>query len=84
MFRKMLVFNFRFFLLNVLIWFIFMLGIEIRTFLSSIVTGVFQNVQLLNPRCAGSRESKKKKAGTVFLDTLYIKIFLVSPNSHTI
>ena len=44
MFRKMLVFNFGFFLLNVLIWFIFMLGIKIRTFLSSTDPGVFQNV----------------------------------------
>ena len=71
MFRKMLVFNFRFFLLNVLIWFIFMLGIKIRTFLSSTDPGVFQNVKLLNPRCTGSREMKKTKVGTVLVDTLY-------------
>ena len=70
MFRKMLFLNFRFLLLNVLIWFIFMLGIKIRTFLSSTDPGVFQNVKLLNPRCTGSREIKKTKAGIVLLDTL--------------
>ena len=68
----MLVFNFRFFLLNVLIWSIFMLGIKIRTFLSSTDPGVFQNVQLLNPRCTGSQEIKNKKTGTVLVDTLYL------------
>ena len=46
MVRKMLVYNFRFFLLNVLIWSIFMPGIKIRTFLSSTDPGVFQNLQL--------------------------------------
>ena len=75
MFRKMLVFNFRFFLLNVLIWFIFMIGIKIMTFLSFTDPGVFQNVQLLNPRCTGSQKIKKTKAGTVLLDTLYIYIY---------
>ena len=71
MFRKMLVFNFRFFLLNVLIWFIFMLEIKIRTFLTSTDPGVFQNVKPLNPSWTGSREIKKTKAGTVLVDTLY-------------
>ena len=59
MFRKLLVFNFRFFLLNVLIRFIFMLGIKIRTVLNLELTGLHENVQHFNSRCPGSREIAK-------------------------
>ena len=40
----MLVFNYRFFLLNLLIWSIFMLGIKIRTVLKSELIGLHENV----------------------------------------
>ena len=40
----MLVFNFRFFLLNVLIWSICMIGIEIRTVLNLELNGLHENV----------------------------------------
>ena len=43
----MLVFNYHFFLLNVLIWSIFMLGIKIRTVLKSELNGLQENVQIL-------------------------------------
>ena len=59
LFRKMLVFNFRFFLLNVLIWSIFMIGIKIRTVLNLELNGLHENVQNFNSRCPGSREIAK-------------------------
>ena len=47
--RKMLVFNCRYFLLNVLIWTVFILGIKIRTVLKSELNGLHENVQNCNP-----------------------------------
>ena len=57
----MLVFNFRFFLLNVLIWSIFMLGIKIRTVLKSEMNGLNKKVQHFYPSCLRSREMHKTK-----------------------
>ena len=56
----MLVFNYRFFLLNMLIWSIFMLGIEIRTVLKSELNGLNENFQHFDSRCPGSREIAKQ------------------------
>ena len=67
----MLVFNFRFFLLNVLIWSIFMLGIKIRTVLKSELNGLNEKVQNFYPSCLGSREMYKTKKATTLRDTLY-------------
>ena len=53
--RKMLVFNFRFFLLNVLIWSIFMIGIKMRTVLKSELNGLSKTFPL------GALEAKKLK-----------------------
>ena len=58
-FRKMLVFNFRFFLLNVLIWSICKIGIKIRTVLNLEFSGLHENVKKINSRCPGSREIAK-------------------------
>ena len=68
----MLVFNYRFFLLNMLIWSIFMLGIKIRTVLKSELNGLHKNVQHFDPSFLGSRENTKNKVQTVLMDTLYI------------
>ena len=57
----MLVFNYRFFLLNVLIWSIFMLGIKIRTVLTSELNGLNEKVQHFYPSCLGSQEMHKTK-----------------------
>ena len=67
----MLVFNYRFFLLNVLIWSIFMLGIKIRMVLKSELDGLHENVQHFDPRCLESREMHKPKKATTLRDTLY-------------
>ena len=67
----MLVFNYRFFLLNVLIWSIFMLGIKIRMVLKSELDGLHENVQHFDPRYIGSREMHKTKKATTLQDTLY-------------
>ena len=69
----MLVFNYRFFLLNVLIRSILMLGIKVRTVLNSELNGFHENVQHFNPRCNRSQNMTVNKAGTVLRDTLYIK-----------
>ena len=69
----MLLFNFRFFLLNVLIWSIFMLGIKIRTVLKSELNGLNEKVQHFYPSCLGSREMHKTKKTTTLQDTLYIE-----------
>ena len=66
----MLVFNYHFFLLNMLIWSIFMLGIKIRTVLKSELNGLHENVQHFDPRCLGSREMHKTKKATTLWDTL--------------
>ena len=49
----MLVFNYCFFLLNVLIWPILMLTIRIRTDLKSELIGLHENVQHFDPRYIG-------------------------------
>ena len=66
----MLVFNFRFFLLNVLIWSICMIGIKIRTVLNLELNGLHENVKNVNSRCPESREIAKSEVETVLLDTL--------------
>ena len=66
----MLVFNYCFFLLNVLIWSIFMLGIKIRTDLNSELNGLHKIVQNFDPRYIGSREMQKTKKATTLRDTL--------------
>ena len=66
----MLVFNYRFFLLNMLIWSIFMLGNKIRTFLKSELNGLHENVQHFDSRCLGSRDMHKTKKATTLWDTL--------------
>ena len=71
LFRKMLVFNFRFFLLNVLIWSICMIGIKIRTVLNLEFNGLHENVQDFDSRCPGSREITKTYVAKVLWDTLY-------------
>ena len=71
----MLVCNYRFFLLNVLIWSIFMLGIKIRMVLKSELGGLHENVQHFDPRCLESREIHKPKKATTLRDTLYIHIY---------
>ena len=48
-----------FFLLNVLIWSLFMLGIKIKTVLKSELNGFHENVQHFDSRCPGSREIAK-------------------------
>ena len=72
LFTKMLVFKFRFFLLNVLIWSICMVRIKIRTVLKLELNGLYQNVKNVDPRCLGSQENTKHKVQTVLMDTLYI------------
>ena len=72
----MLVFNYLFFLLNVLIWSIFMLGIKIRTVLESKLNGLHENVQHFDPRCIESREMHKPKKATTLQDTLYLDLYL--------
>ena len=71
----MLVFNFRFFLLNVLIWSIFMIGFKIRTALNLELNGLHKNVQHFNSRFPGSREIAQTWVAKVLRDTLYIKEF---------
>ena len=71
LYRKMLVFNYRFFLLNVLIWSIFMLGIKIRIVLKLELDGLHENVQHFDSRCLGSQEIHKLKKATTLRDTLY-------------
>ena len=77
LYRKMLVFNYHFFLLNLLIWSIFMLGIKIRMVLNSELDGLHENVQHFDPRCLESREMHKPKKATTLRDTLYIMILQV-------
>ena len=60
-----------FFLLNVLIWSIFMLGIKRRMVLKSELDGLHENVQHFDPRCLESREMHKPKKATTLRDTLY-------------
>ena len=56
----MLVFNYRFILLNELIWSFFMLGIKIRMVLKLELDGLHENVQHFDPRCIESREMHKQ------------------------
>ena len=59
-------FKCRFFLINVLIWSIAMLGIQIRKFLKSELNGLLKNIQNFNHRCNRSQNITVNKAGTVF------------------
>ena len=69
----MWVFNYRHFLLNMLILSIFVLGIKIRTVVKSELNGLHENVQHFYPRCLGSREIQKTKKATTLWDTLYLR-----------
>ena len=60
-----------FFLLNVLMWPIFMLGIKIRTVLKLKLNWLHGNVPNFNSRCPGSREIAKTQVAKVLWDTLY-------------
>ena len=55
-----------------LIWLMFMLGINIRTVLKSELNGLHENVKSFDPRCLGSGENTKNIVQTVLIDTLYI------------
>ena len=66
----MLVFNYCFFLLKLLIWSILMLRIRIKTDLKSELNGLHENVQHFDPRYIGSREIHKTKKATTLRDTL--------------
>ena len=75
LFRKMLVFNFRFFLHNVLFWSIFMIGIKIRAVLTLELNGLHEKVPNFGSRCPGSREIAKTQVAKVLWDTLYSTLY---------